>query len=99
MTYTEKMLTSIREDTDFATTLKLMLKLDSIVITTQSLDDVQCIYVVGARETVLYQFYGYTIFERAIKPYGSKPTMCVSSVKDLLAELLTFEGLTVTIHT
>lgn len=97
MPLTEKMCNL--KDSDFATMLKLMLKLGGTIITTQSPDDFQCIYAVGSRETVMYKFDGYGLYDRAIKPYGSNPTMCTSRVKDLIAELLTIEGLTITVHT
>lgn len=99
MTYTERLLTSICDTTDFATTFKLMLKLGAMVITTQDTDDNQCIYVVGARETVVYKFYKCKLFDCAVKPYGTKPTMCVDDVTHLIAYLCAHPHSTITIHT
>ena len=99
MIYTEKMLMAFNESNDFTTTFKLMLKLGGTIITTQDADDFQYIYAVGARETVVYKFYRCNIFDRAIKPYGTSPTMCTSGIHELLAKLCAVEHLTITIHT
>lgn len=99
MTYTERLLISIGDTTDFTTMLKLMLKLEGMVITTQDTDYNQCIYVIGARDTVVYKFYKHKLFDRAVKPYGTKPTMYVDDVTHLIAYLCAQPHLTITIHT
>lgn len=108
MAYTQKMMASFNEDTDFANTFKLMRKFDGTIITTQHPDDFQSIYVIGTCETVLYQFYQYALCDRAILPYGTKPNIKahgikpferVSNVCGLIVELCETEDLTITIHT
>ena len=98
-TYTERFLTSVCDTTDYATMFKLMLKLEGMVITMQDADDFQNIYVVGARETVVYKFHGYKLFDRAVQAYGFKPTMCVDSMDNLIAQLCKHPHCTITIHT
>ena len=97
MTYTEKMFSSFGENTDFATTLKLMLKLEGTIITVQYPDDFQEIYVVGARETVMYKFYEHKIYDRDVKPYGTNPTMCGEPVCKVLDKLCKFDHIIIMI--
>lgn len=102
MNNTQKMLASFIEDTDFAITFELMKKLGCTIITVQDvrdIEDVQCIYVVGAKETVMYKFYKYKMFDRAVMPYGTNPSVCKVDVCELLAKLCASEYLTITIHT
>lgn len=82
----DKFLTN--ETNDLSVLLKTMLKLNTMVIVTEECDaNEQHLYVVGCKNTVVYNFCNANFCDMTVKPYSMKATPATNNWVDLLKML------------